>query len=143
MLTEKKDFIIVPKVTLIMQGVVFAVLVCTRKNIFVVPFETIESAGRDVEIETTTIGGTDPATYLTALAKSLSDVSELENRLMELINKDPEYFLKIADLAEFKIKAGFFSRGIYYKKPNQSGFKAFGVGSKQTALDLQQFYGLG
>ena len=141
-LTEKKDFVFVPKATLVLNGVTFACVVATRKYLFVVPFESISEVGRYTETETVSIGGTTPEEYIMNLVK-LPDitVSKLEETLMKVIEKNPDYFVEIAALAEFNIKAGFFSKGVYYKKPGDRGYTGIGISGKQNALNLQEFYG--
>lgn len=141
-LTEKKDFVFVPKATLVLKGVTFACVVATRKYLFVIPFENISEVGRYVQTETVSIGGSSPEEFVRGLAQ-LPDmtVAKLEETLMKVIEKNPDYFVEIAALAEFNIKAGFFSKGVYYKKPGDRGYTGIAISGKQNALNLQEFYG--
>lgn len=141
-LTANQDYVFIPKITLVLNGVTFASLIATRKYIFIVPFENIADAGSKVATTTFSIDQKNPQEFLSEFLKD-SDltVAKLEESLMKIINNDPQSYLEIATLQEFNIKASFFSKGIYYKKAGDRGFKGIGVSGKENALALKQFYG--
>lgn len=141
-LSAGHDYVFVPKVTLVLNGVTFAALVGTRKYLFIVPFESIAEAGRRVQTTKFSIDEKNPQEFLPQfLASPDLTLAEVEEFLMKTIEKDPQYYLEIASLSEFNIKAGFFSKGIYYKKPGDRGFSGIGISGKENALALKEFYG--
>lgn len=141
-LTANSDYVFVPKITLVTQGVTFASLVATRKYLFIVPFENIAGNGSKVTTTTFFIDEKNPQEFLAEFLKS-SDltVAKLEEAIMKIIENDPDSYLEIATLRELNVKAGFFSKGIYYKKEGDRGFRGIGISGKENALALKQFYG--
>lgn len=141
-LTAKQDYVFIPKVTLVLNGVTFATVVGTRKYMFIIPFESIAEVGRRVHNTKFSIDEKNPQEFLPQLLASTDmNVAQLEEYLMDLIEKNPQYYIEIASLAEFNIKAGFFSKGVYYKRPGDRGFTGFGISGKENALALKEFYG--
>lgn len=146
-LTKGKDYVFAPKATLVTHAVVFASLVGTRKHIFVVPKEDISGGGSTIETTKYSISGDN---LTEGVEKILQDpdmtIDELEKTLNKILFEDlkldkDRYLLEIGKLAEFNVKAGFFSKGVYYKKPEDKRFKGIGISGKESAQAFQAFYG--
>ena len=146
-LRNLQDLVICPKVSYMMDlGICTATAVATRNKIYLIPKEAIGGGGTTVTTTKFTIGGLDPVHAIERwLQEPDMNLTELDQRLCSMITQDwklplEKHVLNIGSFSEFKIKAGWFSRGIYYKMPGQRGWRAVAVSGKEYALALQNFY---
>ena len=146
-LTNGVDYVFVPKATLILEQITFACLVATKKYIFVIPKEGISGQGRIITTTTYSINSKDPISgikeYLENKDITVKDLEDFLNKTLfeELGLSRDTYLIEVAKLTEFNIKASFFSKGIYFKKPGDKGFTGFPVSGKENAINLKNFYG--
>lgn len=146
-LRNLQDLVICPKVSFMIDlGICTASAIATRSKIYLIPKDAIGGGGTTVTTTTFTIGGVEPIKAIESwLAEPNMNLTELDTRLTKMITQDwklslEKYVLDVNAFAEFKIKAGWFSRGIYYKMPGQRGWRAVSVSGKEYALALQNFY---
>lgn len=144
-IVENSDYVFVPKVTVILGGVILASLVATKKHLYIVPSEIHSGAGRRISIETFNVGDVGVVEGLRHIFTAAADVDALERTLDHLLQDDgrvDDLRVSVQGLEEFAIKSGFLSKGIYYRRPG-AGRSAIAVsGGREVVRTLQQFYGL-
>ncbi|MEK7672376.1 MAG: hypothetical protein AAB373_00685 [Patescibacteria group bacterium] len=146
-LTPNIDYVFIPKVTLILEQITFACVVATKKYIFVVPKEGLSGHGRTINTTTYTVNSKDPISGIKEYLENKDiTVKDLEDFLNQILFEDlglskDGYLVEVGKMAEFNIKAGFFSKGIYYKKPGDKGFTGIAISGKENAINLKNFYG--
>ena len=141
-LVEGTDFVFAPRGTFITTDV-SAVNTCsivgTRDHLFVVMENILEDGG-----ETTySFGGRKPAEALRDLFDSSEMTAEkLREILAKMTGNNPKFCVELGNLSEFKIKNGWFSRGIYCKQKGAWGYSpAAAIGDKEVIQKFQTFYG--
>jgi hypothetical protein len=144
MVIEGTDYVLAPKVTLLTgPGVTSGFLVGTRRFLFVVPIDAIRGAGRSVTTTTFTIDGRTPLesvrSLLAAPALTLPELEEAMHRLLSTV--EGEWIVPIEALAEFRVKTGWFSRGVYYKRSGDRGYRGFPISGREHAERVRSFYG--
>lgn len=142
---KDRDFVFISKGTSVIEGITFAFIIGTKQHLFIFPFENIAGAGNVVETTKFSIGGKKPQEYFSELVKQ-SDltVEELERitreKMKEVNLAEDKYLFDLSSLEEFNIKMGFFSKGLYLKRPGQSRV-GIGVSGKEDLLKAKEFYG--
>lgn len=144
-IVQGTDYVFVPKVTVILDGVTFASLVATRRYLFLLPKESHAGAGRAITQTTFTVDGKGVREVVEKLlADPSTDIEQLEEALTQLLQGQGllnEYRIERNSLEEFMLKDGFLSKGIYYRKPGGSRRTIAGVPKADIAA-LRGLYGV-
>ena len=146
-LEAQKDYVFVPKVTRTGGvAVIEAVMVGTRKYLFVIPFSSIGGAGRTIETRKYTLAQGDPRQTVPALlAEEDMTVEALEELFCDVVEKIDGYALEIASFDRFKIVVGsglfgWLKAGLYYKTGGKRGWSGMAVKGKANRQLLYDFY---
>lgn len=145
-LSEGKDFVFAPKGTFVTTDV-SAVNTCsivgTHDRLFVVMENVFEGAGSQTVETTYSFGGKKPADALREMLNSGDlNVAKLQEILTQMTGNDPKFCVELNKLSEFKIKNGWFSRGIYCKQQGAWGYSpSLAVNDKEAIQKFQTFYG--
>ena len=141
-LVEGTDFVFAPRGTFVttdVSAVNTCCIVGTRGHLFVVMENILEGEG-----ETTySFGGRKPAEALRDLFNSPGMTAEkLGEVLAQMTGNNPKFCVALDTLSEFKIKNGWFSRGIYCKRRGAWGYSpAAAISDKEVIQKFQTFYG--
>ena len=145
-LIEGTDFVFAPRGTFVTTDV-SAVNVCsivgTRRHLFVV-MENVFEADSSKTVETTySFGGRKPAEALRDLFNDAGmTLEKLQEVLGQMTKGDSKFCVELDKLSEFKVKSGWFSRGIYCKQQGAWGYSpAAVINDKAVIQKFQAFYG--
>lgn len=138
------DFVFAPKGdAMIETGISQVSLIGFKNDLFIIPWQSIAGAGREV---TTTTFYADGRPVPDALQAWIDDANmsaeDLRQRLIALVGDNPQLHIKLNELAELKVRASWLSKGVYYKHQGKSGFRGCAIRSKEVALQFKAFYGV-
>jgi hypothetical protein len=145
-ITEPKDFVLAPKGTIIANGVVSVCILGTREYLFAIPLENISGSGTTVNQTKYSINNQDVLSGIKSLLEDPEiDSKQLQITILKLLSDwgldQSKHAFEIANLMEFNIKAGFFSKGIYLKSPTDKFRQGIAVSGKDQILKFKNFYG--
>lgn len=144
-LVENQDFVLSPKTTYFgPAGLGEGCLLGTKRCLLGLP-KVIDTHVWNHSITTTTysVDGRDPVAairHLAALGETNIDVFEQWMRNLGA-QASGAVFVELASQKRLKVKAGWFSKGVYYsEKQSGPGWGAFTLGAKPDALAFVDFY---
>jgi hypothetical protein len=139
-----KEAVYAPKGDMMLSAGIAKVSVIGFKNkVYFIPKEAIGGAGMEV---TTTKYFAEGKPMHEAIEEWVKDAGisteDLKQRLDELFPRKEEYVLDLNSAKEFKVKSGWFSRGIYFKRADAKLRSACSVRDKEAIKDFMEFYGM-
>lgn len=138
------DFVYAPKGDAMIETGISQVSVIGFKNdLFIIPWQSIAGAGRDITTTTFYADGRPVPDALQAwIDDSNMSAEDLRQRLLALVGDNAQLYIKVNELAELKVRASWLSKGVYYKHQGKSGFRGCAIRSKEVALQFKAFYGV-
>jgi hypothetical protein len=140
-----RDYVFAPNMTYHGNaGIGDGCLLGTMKSLLMIPLKTMSGAGRKIVTSTYTLGGKSPAeTILNLLSEPSLNAEGLEEVMKELVGKlQGSVLADLTTIGRVKVKAGMFSRGIYYneKASGLGGWSGYPLKGKPKAEEFLKFY---
>lgn len=143
MLQSGTDYLFLENCTLVLiSAMAKGCVVCLPNKIFAFSTFDWQATTRKITETTFYIDGEPTAE---ALKKKLQDPeltsSQVESLITELAQKHPQAeIISLPEVTNFKVKAGWFSRGIYFKPKGKIGYSGITISGKENALACAEFY---
>ena len=124
------------------SGLVTGLVVGLPNCLIMLPREAIMGAGSSVTESRFSLGA---LPMLAAIEKLLGDTSispiELEALLRRLAdNEDDALVVELPELKALRVKNSWLSRGVYWKRPEHSGWRALPLSGKAVGAAFEAFY---